>query len=431
MALTYLRNTNRKTVKTLDEKLCETVASSNLSVELMKPRNILDKIDNGEVDVMDIGITLLDDDATTEPIGWFTSLWTLQEAVLCPDLHLFSRAWERLNDRNGSAISLSALFLFLRCTEPHCKADGPQEPTFTDPLEYECVLSRVERMDIPRVFPEWPRGPQLMKRFLNATQFDTVIETPALSQISVIVNANSRVSSGNRAPAIMSAIGITDWYLARIAQPSSERKPETLVFGSFPLAFVREAAVKLGGPFYEAIPCQAQTRLKKRHVLFSHKAVGSMLPFSRVQGTMGSNIPTVSSLSCLYPISHPTVKSWVIRKNGSVRMKAVGIIMASKWPAVESNNQSKVPAIFSWAKEDGSGGLTATTVDFQYILSQFAGNDKIYAVSLWHDQGFQHGVLLQSPRFRGIGRRQLVRIGSFDITNVPIPEPTGVNWLVI
>lgn len=45
--------------------------------------------------------------------GWFSSLWTLQEAALCPDLMLASRSWKLLCDGRGQPIPLNALAIFV------------------------------------------------------------------------------------------------------------------------------------------------------------------------------------------------------------------------------------------------------------------------------------------------------------------------------
>ena len=49
-------------------------------------------------------------EASIWPSPWFSSLWTLQEAVLCPSLILLNKKFEQLKDGAGSAIPLNALF---------------------------------------------------------------------------------------------------------------------------------------------------------------------------------------------------------------------------------------------------------------------------------------------------------------------------------
>ncbi|QLI65431.1 uncharacterized protein G6M90_00g029120 [Metarhizium brunneum] len=48
-----------------------------------------------------------------ESANWFSSLRTLQECALCPDMELHTSSWERLEDSCGTTIPLRAL-IFLR-----------------------------------------------------------------------------------------------------------------------------------------------------------------------------------------------------------------------------------------------------------------------------------------------------------------------------
>lgn len=43
------------------------------------------------------------------PLGWFTSLWTLQEACLRPDLAICDKNWNLLATENGTVITLDCL----------------------------------------------------------------------------------------------------------------------------------------------------------------------------------------------------------------------------------------------------------------------------------------------------------------------------------
>lgn len=45
---------------------------------------------------------------TEVKLHWFTSLWTLQEAVLCPDRELYTKCWASLTDDWGHAITLKS-----------------------------------------------------------------------------------------------------------------------------------------------------------------------------------------------------------------------------------------------------------------------------------------------------------------------------------
>lgn len=121
-------------------------------------------------------------------IGWFTSLWTLQEAVLCPDMELFSADWSKLTDAWDSAISLRTIMVFI----DQCRLlDG-------------------------RDAKSWPDGPMELSQLENICSLSSVFITESPTVICSLTS--TRTCSGppqSRAPAIMSAIGVTDWWHTR------------------------------------------------------------------------------------------------------------------------------------------------------------------------------------------------------------------------
>lgn len=118
-------------------------------------------------------------------IGWLTSLWTLQEAILCPDMELLDAEWLRLTDAWGYAVSIRTLMVFIN----QCQRDKTST---------------------------WPEGPTELAQLNDFTNLSAVFlsESPAV----ICSVTNLRVCSGppeSRAAAIMSAIGVTDWWHTR------------------------------------------------------------------------------------------------------------------------------------------------------------------------------------------------------------------------
>lgn len=128
-------------------------------------------------------------------LAWFTSLWTLQEAFLCPDMELYSRSWSRLTDDWGCAISLTTLMVF---------ADQCGNGTARD------STGRIERQK------GWPGGAIEIEWLVFSSAMANVLTSD--SPIAICPIAALRQCSGppqSRAPAIMSAIGVTDWWHSR------------------------------------------------------------------------------------------------------------------------------------------------------------------------------------------------------------------------
>lgn len=118
-------------------------------------------------------------------IGWLSSLWTLQEAVLCPDMELLDANWLTLTDTWGHAVSIRTLMVLINQCQPDKTSAWPEVPTELAQLNDLTNLSAI---------------------FLS--------ESPAV----ICSVTNLRVCSGppeSRAAAIMSALGVTDWWQTR------------------------------------------------------------------------------------------------------------------------------------------------------------------------------------------------------------------------
>lgn len=70
------------------------------------------------------------------------------------------------------------------------------------------------------------------------------------SQMSLLIAAESRVSTSPRAEAIMSAVGVTDWFENYRLRYNRAPPQNNLVFDVYPLEFLQEAQFKIGGSFF-------------------------------------------------------------------------------------------------------------------------------------------------------------------------------------
>lgn len=142
-------------------------------------------------------------------LRWFSSLWTLQEALLCPDMDLCCRDWSRLTDQWGHTITLKTLMVFLgQCSREIGKAN------FRD--------------GAPSGFAPRPAGPSELLDLRNITKMETIfLDNSPMMVISMTSLRQCSGSSRSRAPAIMSALCVTDWYLSRdtpVANPFGEEE---------------------------------------------------------------------------------------------------------------------------------------------------------------------------------------------------------------
>jgi hypothetical protein len=99
-----------------------------------------------------------------------------------------------------------------------------------------------------------------------------------------------------------------------------------LILGFYPLAFVSEAAKKLGPRFYTSYPSdfrylQSGVDLSRGRLEFvvDPRPVGSLLPFSKCQGYF--HVPTAPRMAEQH---HPAVREWEICQDGSVNIRRPG-----------------------------------------------------------------------------------------------------------
>lgn len=365
-----------------------------------------------------------------EPSTWFSSLWTLQEALLCPRLELWSKDWHRLEDTTGTAVSLVSLTVFLYLAlENRDRADA----TFnfhTDPMNplerlesNGCSASnrRVGKSAIPRVV-------QQLEDFLEMTRLDNVLLSS--SPISIIFNANIRRCTGSRAPAIMSAIGVTDWYFERLrdgGNGAQNQPEEKLIFGIYPLDFVREAFRKTGARFFETSFTIQKLRCE-RH-LRDKRPIGSMLPFASPKGWLYRNFgpPEVGRLDIT---EHPAASEWVICEDATVRIYSAGI-----FDATTAIGDTKTSGSLLWFEED-TGIMDGGTDDFHGSLQELAAGRNAYAIELFQDGFARHGMLLCQRREVDcdVSPSILIKVGMFwaEMDSMTAPWSfVSVEWIVL
>lgn len=340
-----------------------------------------------------------------EHVGWFSSLWTLQEAVLCPDLELCSMNWEKLVDANRVPISLTTLLIFL--DETLKMEEGTPVDALSNPHIYQKTVAyrQVREEASP---PNYPSGVESLQRFSDGTELGSVLAD--LSPMSVLVNAIGRQYTGERAPGVMSAVGIMDWYHSRDTDPAAQQ----LVLGAFPLSFLREASRKIGAIFFESTFQRKQS---------PEYGFGTMLPFSNETG-QNARLGTYSSMLIVDRKDHDAVLSWIIHADGSVEIPSAGIVASS-----ESSEPVKG---FIIGTSFGRFDVVEDLVPYLRELSDREGGQCVYAVALYEDCRYQSGILLQVlGNCESLGYEKLAKIGTYMIRGVLLPETSPTRWIVV
>ena len=117
-----------------------------------------------------------------EPAHWFSSLWTLQEAMLCPDITFVSRDWIPLNDRAGTPVPLDAFCGFISTVDSVWRNGMPYriftEGTIRMYSRYSLLLKSDEHFhpeDHQRL--RWPNGPRQLEDLCVVTKMENLFKS--------------------------------------------------------------------------------------------------------------------------------------------------------------------------------------------------------------------------------------------------------------
>lgn len=435
LALKYLKTTSRpldgqSTFDTLDGRLDSLRTWAKQAMELMQlPSDTHPRHGNRPASPR-----ASSKKEVSEPAAWFSSLWTLQEAALCPNLQLRSQDWTTLSDGSRQPITLTTLFLFIQETAWAVWAEGPVDKiSFNDPRNYRIQVATMHAStsaNQPKAIRKaLPKGVAALQQLRTRTNLHQVLET--LNPMAILTNSNLRQYTGDRAPGIMSAIGVTDWYHRRHLDAEGQK----LVLNVYPLAFVREAAMKLGAIFYSGLTENSRFAANRSTAISGtvddYVGSGTMLPFSDITGFDAFVDFFSNDLNVGLVTDHSSVKGWKIDADGSVRLTSAGIMASS------SDAKSDKPGRFvvHWIDTTGSTKESESSdlfgdhrwiankheesgADLPTLLCSIAAATGpgriIYAVALFTDISNIRGILLsrwvnEVPGKIGF----LIKIGTF------------------
>ncbi|KAK8103578.1 uncharacterized protein PG998_010611 [Apiospora kogelbergensis] len=340
-------------------------------------------------------------DVKASPAGWFTSLWTLQECIIRPDMVLLDRRWRPLVAGQRFLLDLNSLTA----------------------LVIQCAGLQMD--DIAR-------GPAEIDRLWTVARIANLYYA---NQLTPLLVGRSRSSTSSRAPAIMSVIGATEWFKGQTLQQfQTPRQVEDMVCGLYPLEFVCEVREKVGPSFFMcqteiATSRQAVSGASGEPVLQTLK--GTMLPFMPIpeaQSHLGSYVKmTVKGLP-----GHPSVSSWEILGDGRVHLTEVAI-MASNAGTESFKLRPLRCMILCNDPRDNKKTMAEFREDFvlQDWVAMFGG--EAYALCVATSGTMVYGTIIH----RLESTMSFVRAGTFEtldtleMLSIQTPPTTGVDWYVV
>ncbi|KUI59638.1 hypothetical protein VP1G_06882 [Cytospora mali] len=380
--------------------------------------------------------------------AWFSSLWTLQEAVLRPDMVMCDRQWRvmRLVDQHCEPIPVDYMMALVKWYSLKLKEDAAQENR----------LSRNAPMD--------PLPVVELASLLNMSGLAGLMLAP--TALAVLAAADRRQCSGQRAEAIMSVVGASLWY-----RQESECENQKIVLGRYPVQFLRETREREGASFFASQygnyccfwdvfmldshedhvcfprwPFKCQDCQQALHPVFGElptRIAGTMLPFDPLRYN--------SKINYLVPrgIGHSTVDTWRIADDGRVIMPQVAVI-ASTNPAFNPASSARRPITARWyvwgpeflevsVASAPSGNMCGTrNTNLEQYLSQALSTEparETHVVLILAGQTVVQGVILvqlnpsEKPvrTFAKVGDAKL-ESGNFGITMNP---GNAVDWEIL
>ncbi|KAL1639159.1 hypothetical protein SLS58_008246 [Diplodia intermedia] len=381
------------------------------------------------------GYFSIQEDISINP--WFTSLWTLQEICLRPDMWLCVNDWSPLCIDWMSALPLNGLLCICkRFTFPDKTALSQDVKQHEDPAQvwFSAEFHVQEENAAFSAFLE-------LDRWRLSTGLDRLLK---MSRVDIISLGDRRHCTGRRAEAIMSALGSTDWYIP------GEENDVNLVLEKYPLAFLEELKRKIPGEFFgtlnrtnNAFDYNSSKKWPERQEL--NLELGSILPFGSGFGNYFQDARMFHGNGDL--ATHPSLSSWVIEHpEGHVRMKR-GCILSSPEKALARPEEllgvGLMPqGVHAFEDLDGykqlddlHGWVRTRPYDAYLVVTQHCEYD--------HPGGRLvgvHGVLL-----REVNKGTMVKLGTFHmtmygfddseddngITDWRLPDEEEVDWMVL
>jgi hypothetical protein len=297
-----------------------------------------------EIDVnQPTGLVIRDDNNDNEhartPGSWFTSLWTLQEACLPPDMLLCNKNFELLvvGDNLRTVVSLDGLAALLNFAIKYYGQGSfemtlnskitPEKSKFGIVLEYE-GLNKSSPKRQRRILERMPVNAIGVQELYDALVMSGMNKLFRVSPSSILGLGKHRQCASKRAEAIMSVIGATEWYTTYVGKDKTSPAEKDLVLGYYPLNFLNEIARKLRAQFFASVSSDlsilesvVNTEGDRWIPRDNSVGVGSLLPFISGQTTLVTPEYEPADVR-----GHPSIRKWMILPGGEVKIQDVGIL---------------------------------------------------------------------------------------------------------
>ncbi|KAK4496813.1 hypothetical protein PRZ48_012797 [Zasmidium cellare] len=281
------------------------------------------------------------------PNVWFTSLWTLQELCLRPDMWLCSSDFKTLSVFGDQPLSVLGILTIWRFHEEERRAlvkTMPQNALPYNPFDSDSLDERGHHQ-IHLAFTE----------FFWWIFHTNLNKLPDITRVDIISMGDKRACTRRRGEAIMSAVGVTAWFDSFAQQAGTE----DLVLDKYPRSFVEEFKNAEPGDFFghlvkfedtasgaQAVDSSVALRPENRphherpveYYYIRESPRGSMLPFSQHEAIYLDVLPFRN----IDLVAHESVRSWRIQLDGSVHISEACVLASSSPDSRPSREDRKI-----------------------------------------------------------------------------------------
>lgn len=318
--------------------------------------------------------------------SWFTSLWTLQEVAMRPDMRVSAKDWSMLSVDGVNPLTMSGLIAILERFFIH---RDPNHELY-EHNDQRCI--GLDEMEI------WRFESGLCKLL-------------RLDQVTLLTLGDRRECTGRRAESIMSALGATKWYekILREVPNGNEtqlraRLEEDLVLGKYPISFVKEVYGTVPGDFFGSYLKLYSLDIGKKNGTDVSNAHGSMLPFSTSSEIFSSGSGFRTESSRLFAETHSTVRTWEVRASGHVHIRDACVVSSSVRGLGQCSTQdSRIIAATTMPPmsiEEHGASLPSAFQSLYGDVTANYGNPSWFNLNLWisRQHSCTHAILTEFRR---------------------------------
>jgi hypothetical protein len=364
---------------------------------------------------------------------WFTSLWTLQEVCMRPDMWLCSRSWKPLTSHaSGVVIPLDCMTALVR-ENAWLLPGGPRsEPPNMANAEEALELFRMRPGAADPGLRLLKSKPPRLHNFVTLVLAAALVEIPGIERVKILTLGNQRYCRRRRAEAIMSVLGVTKWFHE---QDNGGHGGDELVLQRYPMKFVLEVRQELGDmAFFGAniardFWSQVDHGQNFEHQVNTLKLTATLLPFGDSESVV---VARVSQPKHQFPLStsevHAAVALWQILPSGHVVIPSAYICASSKQEWLSTlgsvyimDHHTNIDSHIHNDTRDADKAVTRAYWDFNDWISSRAYT--CYAVALERETIRAPTetllCLFKGPLFREIRPGVMIKMGHFRNPSIP------------